>query len=261
MAVRLRRHTLVVCLALVLAGAGVMFDALKRSEAAPLATSAAPSTVAVPAGSVSLGKGKDARRVAVAAFVIDATEVTVGQYRECVAAGACWLHLSSDGWQPWRVHQSTFCNAARDDRDDHPINCVDWYQADAYCRFRGATLPTMESWRLAAVGPRDQAPAWSDPKQASEGGQRGGTAPVGGHPASASPSGVLGAAGNVSEWTATAGVGSHGIVPLDETPHSGLRWYCGGDYLGGGSLDCVSMAATYRSARLGFRCERPRAAP
>ena len=40
--------------------------------------------------------------------------------------------------------------AGHDGRDDHPINCVSWHQADTYCRWRSGKLPTAEEWRAEA---------------------------------------------------------------------------------------------------------------
>ena len=72
----------------------------------------------------------------VADFELDETEVSVGQYRACAAAGGCSVlpvtssaSASDPGDQLW----SKFCNAARSGRELHPINCVDHAQAEQYC--------------------------------------------------------------------------------------------------------------------------------
>jgi hypothetical protein len=85
-------------------------------------------------------------RSEVASFCMDETEVTVTAYLECVDKSAC---------KPAHERQPS-CNIRggrpRQDRDQHPVNCVDWYQANAYCAFRGARLPSEVEWEYAARG-------------------------------------------------------------------------------------------------------------
>ena len=44
------------------------------------------------------------------------------------------------------------CNWGMSDRDDHPINCVDWGQARTFSRWVGGDLPTEAQWAYAARG-------------------------------------------------------------------------------------------------------------
>lgn len=77
--------------------------------------------------------------VSVGAFEIGKTEVTIGQYGSCSAAGACKLLLVEDG-----------CNAKGPDRDLLPAACVDWTQARGFCMWAGGRLCTEAEWEYAA---------------------------------------------------------------------------------------------------------------
>jgi formylglycine-generating enzyme required for sulfatase activity len=150
------------------------------------------------------GEGYDDERPrhpeAVASFCLDRTEVTVAAYRGCVESGAC---TAADHGAP--------CNWGVAGRDDHPINCVDWNQAHAYCAAAGKRLPTEKEWELAARGVEGRTYPWGDALPADracwngEGndagkGRREGTCAVGSHPGGRTPEGVEDMAGNVWEW-------------------------------------------------------------
>lgn len=160
--------------------------------------------------------------VTVADFCLDVREVTVKAWTSCVTAGACTAP---------RAYQSTgmarACNWKHpSDRDEHPVNCVDWNQATGYCKWSSKTyatrLPTQHEWRWAARGGNEARKyPWGGAAPASgklnacgaecakhfkfDGGMYTGddgypeTAPVGSYPASRW--GLFDLAGNVREWT------------------------------------------------------------
>jgi iron(II)-dependent oxidoreductase len=82
--------------------------------------------------------------VMVNAFWIDRYEVSVAEYRACVTAGACE--------RPFDHARNPYCNFDAPGRDDYPLNCVDWFQAQAFCGWREARLPSEAEWEKAARG-------------------------------------------------------------------------------------------------------------
>lgn len=126
------------------------------------------------------------------------TEVTVRQFRACVKAGRC----DDPEAEEW-------CNWSRRDRDDHPMDCMDWKQAKAVCRWLGGRLPTEEEWyQEASAGGRREFP-WGDAAVTcdlavwNKGCGRDSTWPVCSKPAGNSASGLCDMSGNVWEWTAS----------------------------------------------------------
>jgi formylglycine-generating enzyme required for sulfatase activity len=142
----------------------------------------------------------------VATYWLDTTEVTVADYAACVTAGGPGCTTPDT---------ETYCNWGVSGRENHPINCVDWFQATAYCTWAGKRLPDEWEWEWAARG-RDAgrtypwgdeeptcARAVMDDPEAVSGCGAESTAPVGSKPAGASRDGVLDLAGNVWEWTSS----------------------------------------------------------
>lgn len=183
------------------------------------------------------------------------TEVTVGQYRACVNAGACGS----------KHHQTKadnkYCNWGYTDRDNHPMNCIDWYGADAFCMWAGGRLPTEREWYAEASngGTRTypwgkevvtcSLAIWGDGSN-TDGCGKDSTWPVCSKPSGNSVSGLCDQSGNVWEWTSSSYDREH------------LWWV-----LRGGSwctFDPESLRALlrnwggpdYRSNSVGFRCGR-----
>lgn len=157
--------------------------------------------VQIPAGPFTMGDNQGSggdedpeHLVEVSQFWIDKHEVTAADYQACVAAGAC---------AP--AGQGANCNAPLADRAQHPINCVDWAQASAYCTWAGKRLPTEAEWEKAARGEDQRRYPWGDARPDRErlnfNNNVGATEPIGSHPSGSSPYGVLDLAGNVLEWT------------------------------------------------------------
>jgi iron(II)-dependent oxidoreductase len=91
--------------------------------------------------------------------------------------------------------------------EDHPVTETTWAGALAYCRWRGARLPTEVEWEAAARGPQGRTFPWGEamptPELAVIGLPSGTTVPVGSRPRGATPEGLLDLAGSLLEWTST----------------------------------------------------------
>ena len=153
--------------------------------------------VLVPAGPFTMGsnRGSDNEQpvhdVTLAAFYIDQYEVTNAQYRACVEAGGC--------------AEAPGCSERYDDPDkvDHPVVCIDWHQARAYCEWRGDRLPTEAEWEKAARGTDGRTYPWGEIVVSDLGNydyNSEDTTPVGSYLYGVSPYGVYDMAGNVWEW-------------------------------------------------------------
>ncbi|MBL8715796.1 MAG: SUMF1/EgtB/PvdO family nonheme iron enzyme [Myxococcales bacterium] len=105
---------------------------------------------AIPGGTYK--PSTEPKEVTLAPFCMDRTEVTVAAYTQCVKEGRCEEPWKWEGSDPsWKEH--SMCNFKHPQgRLDHPLNCVDWNLAKAYCAHLGKRLPTDAEWEWVARG-------------------------------------------------------------------------------------------------------------
>lgn len=170
---------------------------------------------------------KWAHEVTVAPFAIANAPVTNAQYLEFVAANG---YQRREFWceEGWRWRTSTALVAPkywrrrgevwaerRFDRivelvPDHPVVHINWFEAQAYCRFARRRLPSEQEWEFAACYPhtgRDkQRFPWGSEFPHGALANLDGTQPVSVHAAAAgaAPCGARQMIGNVWEWTSSA---------------------------------------------------------
>jgi formylglycine-generating enzyme required for sulfatase activity len=275
----------------------------------PVAPPSCPSgMLPIPGGKFFMGSDdadslpfeRPAHKVLLSPYCIDRFEVTVEQYRACSERSECKAAgTTNEDWKPeltpkQRAAYDPVCNAGDPvARAKHPINCVDWGMADAYCRARSARLPTEAEWEFAARGPDGRRYPWGDDAptarrvnacgpECSAWGKAHGvagetspsmykdddgfatTAPVGSFPAGKSRYGVEDVVGNVWEWVADwYGPYEGGAEASDpKGPETGERRVARGGAWNGIRAPWVRPTfrlrarPTMKSHGFGFRCAR-----
>lgn len=206
-----------------------------------------------------------AHPVKLSAYWLDRTEVTVAQYRRCVALRRCKPAPFARG-------------ARRFDRPRYPMTFVRHEDAKAFCAFRRARLPTEAEFERAVRGRTGRTYPWGKiyNSRVSNHGRLGvvrtdGTdgyrelAPVGSYPSGRTPDGFLDLAGNVMEWVSDRFGPYPDKLVVDPTgPARGVgptaRVLRGGSYINGPTkLRAAARdkrAPSVRAPFIGFRCAR-----
>lgn len=151
--------------------------------------------VRIPRGEFVMGspehRDEHTHRVVLDAYELDTYEVSNAQYKAFVKATG---HPAPAYWDDPRLNN-----------DNQPVVGVNWYDAKAFCEWKGKRLPTEAEWERAAKGPDGTGHyPWGhqkpSPQRANYGQNLGRTAPVDSYPEGTSGFGAYNMAGNVFEW-------------------------------------------------------------
>ncbi len=143
-------------------------------------------------------------QVELSPFYISKYPITVCQFKKFIdengyqrkefwEAGGFGKYESPENWEEQLEHPS------------RPVVYVSWYEAAAYAKWAGGTLPTEAQWERAARGEEYRKYPWGNKEPDSETAnfnksRIGHATPVGIFPENESPEGVIDLAGNVWEW-------------------------------------------------------------
>lgn len=192
---------------------------LRKTKKPALARPADIGTmVAVPAGEFIYQTGE---KKTLPAFYIDKYEVTMAEYNQFLDALAKGAKLKEHprsiktnhtplNWDRMLAIIGQEGVLTVGDKDmwltwDSAVFGIDWYDAYAYAAWRGKRLPTEEEWEKAARGTNGFLYPWGNEPDAAKANMndRSHRLEVYAFPDDKSPFGVIGMAGNVSEWTAS----------------------------------------------------------
>ena len=174
---------------MVFIGQGPSIMGLDKEEATEQANTPARYHIRNRTPAHTLHDESPAHMVFLDSYLIDTYEVSNKDYGEFMRTKG---HGAPAYWDDPRLNNPK-----------QPVVGVSWYDARAYCEYRGKRLPTEAEWEKAARGPHGNLYPWGDafdPAKANYGKNHDATRPVDSYPDGVSYYGLYNLAGNVFEW-------------------------------------------------------------
>lgn len=204
--------------------------------------------VKIPAGGFLYGQ-KNEKQYIRKPFMISKYPITHAQYKLFLDANPKH-NVPVHDWKPslfdWNVSTRTHPPG----KDSHPVVCINYEDAQAFCRWAHCRLPTEQEWEKAARSTDGRTYPWGEEWLPSKycnirEANIGDTTPVDDFPAGVSPYGVWDMIGNVIEWTSSNYDAKHKVG-------------CGGSWSNIDDNICAAsrylLTPTTRYYNIGFRC-------
>ncbi|MFQ5900586.1 MAG: formylglycine-generating enzyme family protein [Thermodesulfobacteriota bacterium] len=221
--------------------------------------------VLIPAGEFIMGtndwwpKSGPAHKRFLPDYFVDKYETTNAEYMEFVKATN---RPMPDNWIENKGN-------IPDNKGNHPVTYVNWFDAQEYCKWKGKRLLTEPEWEKAARGLEAFAFPWGNEFEKNKANTPqlgiGDTMPVGSFEDGKSPYGVYDMAGNVFEWVEDWYMAYPGNTHPDPNEGKRYRVVRGGSWYDCTYYKCGISAPTYnriffnpftKNNNFGFRCAK-----
>jgi formylglycine-generating enzyme len=201
-------------------------------------------------------------RVYLDGFYMDVHPIINEQYAKFVSDTGHRIPNGEEDWNKWEE------NSCPSGYEDHPVVGVSFEDVQSYCIWSGKRVPTEAQWEYAACGIDERKYTWGSeaPSKQLVNGDLVGlnqTSSVGQFPLDASPFGLLGMSGNVSEWCADLYDEDYYRKSPDRNPENlngSNRLIRGGSWLDNSrNLRCANRNCRTPDLQfnfLGFRCAK-----